>query len=367
MRQRRIIFAGGGTGGHLFPAFALAKEIERRLKSNCEIRFFVSGRELEDRLVREHNYRSHRLHLRGIRRGTIVGNLIFPLLLAYSLLEAIVHIIRYNPDFVVGTGGYLSFPAVLAAKMTQRPAFIQEQNSFAGVATRKAARFADLIFIAYEDTARQLQWLEKCILSGNPVRPGLAELEPQAAREQLGLDPDKQTILIVGGSQGAASINEKIRSQLEIYGQWEGRQLLWQVGADEERSREFATSQTNGKATSFIDDMAAAYAAADLVVCRAGALTLAELTAAGKPALLIPYPHATDDHQTRNAQALVEAGAAELIADDQLSEFDLAARLDALLSEPTQLLQMSMAASGLGRQDAAKVIVQRMFEFMGWR
>lgn len=367
MKQRKIIFAGGGTGGHLFPAFAIAEELQRRLQSNCEIRFFVGGRPLEERLVSERHYRRHRLHLRGIKRGSVAGNLVFPLLLSYSLLEAIVHIIRFNPDFVVGTGGYLSFPAVLAAKMTNRPAFIQEQNSYAGIATRRAARFADLIFIAYEDTGRQVRWLEKCILSGNPVRPGFGEMEPNEAREKLGLDPDKETILIVGGSQGAASINEEIRSQLEIYAKWQGRQLLWQVGADERLASEFATSQTYGKAISFIDDMAAAYAAADLVVCRAGALTLAELTAAGKPALLIPYPHATDDHQTKNAQALVDAGAAEIIADKDLPEFDLAARIDALLNDSMKLLQMSMASSSLGRKDAAESIVQRICEYMGWR
>lgn len=367
MMQRKIMFAGGGTGGHLFPAFALAEEFKRRFQSDCEIRFFAGGRPLEEKLIGERNYRRHRLHVRGIKRGSVIGNLLFPLLLGFSLLEAITHVIRFDPDLVVGTGGYLSFPAVLAAKMTNRPAFIQEQNSYAGIATRRAARFADLVFIAYEDVGRQVQWLEKCVLSGNPIRAGFGEFEPQAAREKLGLEPEKETILIVGGSQGAASINEKIRSQLEIYSKWQGRQLLWQVGVDEGLARDFATSQTYGKATSFIDDMAAAYAAADLVVCRAGALTLAELTAAGKPAILIPYPHATDDHQTKNAESLVEAGAAELVADSELDNYDLAGRVDALLNDQTQLLQMSLAAASMGSQNAAENIVQRICEYMGWR
>jgi UDP-N-acetylglucosamine--N-acetylmuramyl-(pentapeptide) pyrophosphoryl-undecaprenol N-acetylglucosamine transferase len=294
-------------------------------------------------------------------------NLLFPILLTYGLLEAVTHIIRFDPDFVIGTGGYLAFPAVLAARLTSRPAFIQEQNSHAGIASRKSARFADLIFIAYEETAGQLRWLEKCILSGNPVRPDLGTVEHDEACARFGLDPARQTILIFGGSQGATSINEKISASLDDFAAIENSQLIWQVGNDKDKIDTFSNSGVAGVALDFIDDMAAAYAAASLVLCRAGALTLSELTATAKPAILIPYPHATDDHQTKNAKTLVDAGAAILVPDSELAEFPLVKTVDELLADEMRLLQMGMAAGSLGHRNAAEQIIQRIFEFMDWR
>ncbi|MCK4858404.1 MAG: undecaprenyldiphospho-muramoylpentapeptide beta-N-acetylglucosaminyltransferase [candidate division Zixibacteria bacterium] len=367
MTRRRIMFAGGGTGGHLFPAFALAEEFVKRLGEQCEIRFFVTGRDLEMRLIGERGYPAHRIHIRGIRRGSVMGNLLFPIMLCCGIMESIYHILRVDPDFVVGTGGYLSFPAVLAARITNRPAFIQEQNSYAGIATRKLARFADRIFIAYEDTARQLQFVEKCILTGNPIRAHFGQVEREAACRQFGLDPDKRTLLIFGGSQGAASINRKILKSLENLAAIERLQLIWQVGGDIDCIEKFNKSSLRGVTLKFIDDMPAAYAAADLVICRAGALTLSELTASAKPAILIPYPYATEDHQTKNAQTLVDAGAATMIRDAQLPEIDLPQVIEKLLTDENKLLSMSMASGALGRRDAAENIVQRILEFMGWQ
>lgn len=364
---KRIMFAGGGTGGHLFPAFAIAEELSRRLHDDCEIRFFVTGRALETRLIADRGYRQHKIHVRGIKRGSTVGNALFPLVLLLGILESIIHIVRFDPHFVVGTGGYLSFPAVLAAKMTNRPAFIQEQNSYAGISSRKLARFADLIFIAYEETARQLMFLEKCILAGNPVRSRFGEVSEAEGYRSLGLDPELKSVLIFGGSQGAASINDKINACLSTFASWDDVQLIWQVGRDREDASEIEKANVKGVVLEFIEDMPAAYAVADLVICRAGALTLAELTASGRPAILIPYPHAADDHQTKNAQTLVDAGAAVMVADGELAGFDLAGTIRELLDDDERLTQMTLASSALGRRNVAEEIVQRIFEYMDWR
>jgi len=267
----------------------------------------------------------------------------------------------------VGTGGYLSFPAVLAAKITSRPAFIQEQNSHVGIASRKLAPYADLIFIAYEEAARQVRWAEKCILSGNPVNPRIGNVEPAEGIKELGLDPNKRTLLIFGGSQGAASINQKVADSLEQFKQLKDLQIIWQVGEHQEMIAAFNASGVDGVALKFIENMPAAYAAATLIICRAGALTLSEVTAAGKPAILIPYPHATDDHQTKNAQTLAEADAAMLVKDEQLPDLNLVSLVKQLLEDDARLMQMGMAASSLGRRGAGEAIVQRIYEFMGWR
>lgn len=361
------MFAGGGTGGHLFPAFALAEEFQRRLPEACEIRFFVTGRELEMKLITARGFGTTRIHVRGLKRGSFVGNLSFFPVLSVGVVEAIFKVIAFGPDLIIGTGGYLSFPAVLAAKLTNRPAFIQEQNSYAGIATAKLARYADLIFIAYVEATKRIGFPEKCILSGNPVNPRLDTIDRSEAIATFDLDPNKRTLLIVGGSQGAASINTKIKQSLEQFRAISNLQLIWQVGNHPADVTAFKQSGVAGVALPFIEDMPAAYAAADLVICRAGALTLAELTATGKPAILIPFPAATDDHQTKNAEALVEAGAAMLIKDSQLPELNLVSLVTQLLKDEDKLTAMATASRSLGRQGAAQAIVQRIFEFMGWR
>lgn len=361
------MFAGGGTGGHLFPAFAIAQEFQRRLGSECEIRFFVTGRELEMRLIGSRGFSMTKINVRGLKRGTLVGNAMFLPILGLGLIQAIAKIISFNPDLVVGTGGYLSFPAVLGAKITNRAAFIQEQNSFAGVATIKLARFADLIFLAYDQAAARIGFREKCILSGNPVNTRIGEVDREEALAKFQLDPDRKTLLVLGGSQGAASINAAIQKSLPDLARSKDIQILWQCGNHPDSIAAFRNSGHAGLAVQFIEDMPSAYATADLILCRAGALTLAEVTAAGKPAVVVPFPQATDDHQTKNAETLVETGAAILIKDSQLSDLNLASFITQLINDDSKLLAMGMASGSLGRRGAAEAIVQRMFEYMGWR
>lgn len=361
------MFAGGGTGGHLFPAFAIAEEFRRRLGEECEIRFFVTGRDLEMKLIGSRGYKMSKINVRGLRRGSVVGNLMFFPMLSLGVTQAVAKIIAFNPDLVVGTGGYLSFPAVLGAKISNRAAFIQEQNSYAGVATLKLARFADLIFVAYPQAAARIGFREKCILSGNPVNPRIGEVDRDECYAGFGLDPNKKTLLILGGSQGAASINSKIAKSLTEFAQIKDLQIFWQCGNHPDSISTFEKSGNAGLAVPFINDMPAAYAVADLILCRAGALTLAEVTAAGKAAIVVPFPHATDDHQTKNAEALVDAGGAMLVKDSQLADLNLVSLISQLLKDESKLMSMSMASGSLGRKGAAEAIVQRIFEYMGWR
>ncbi len=361
------MFAGGGTGGHLFPAFAIAEEFQRRLGANCRVRFFITGRDLERKLIGGRGFEMTKINVRGLKRGSFAGNLMFFPILSLGIAQALVKIIAFNPDLVVGTGGYLSFPAVLGAKLTGRPAFIQEQNSFAGVATRQLSRFADLIFLAYEQAAERLAFREKCILSGNPVNTAIGDIDRDEAIARFKLDASRKTLLILGGSQGAASINEKIAASLPEFKNHKSLQLLWQSGNHPQMISAFAESGMPGAALPFIEDMPAAYACADLIICRAGALTLAEVTAAAKPSIVVPYPHATDDHQTKNAETLVEAGGAMLVKDNQLKDLNLVSLVKQLLDDESKLMSMSIAAGSLGRKGAAQAIVQRIFEYMGWR
>ena len=206
-RMRRIMFAGGGTGGHLFPAFAIAEEFKRRLPDECDIRFFVTGRDFEMKLIGSRGYGMTKINVRGLKRGTLIGNVMFFPILAVGIIQAIAKIITFNPDLVVGTGGYLSFPAVLGAKLTNRTAFIQEQNSFAGVATLKLARFADLIFIAYHESLRNIEFREKCILSGNPVNPRIGEGRPGRGNRQF-QTRSKQEDAADSGRQSGRGVNQ---------------------------------------------------------------------------------------------------------------------------------------------------------------
>ncbi len=290
----------------------------------------------------------------------------FPVLF-FGIIEAIAKVIAYDPKLVVGTGGYLSFPAVLAARITNRPAFIQEQNSYAGIATQKLARYADLIFIAYQESLGNIKFHDKCILSGNPVNPKMGTVSRVEAIARFQLDPGRKTLLILGGSQGAASINVRVRQSLAEFKAVSGLQLIWQVGNHQPEIDAFTKSGVAGMALPFIDDMPAAYAAADLVLSRAGALTLAEITSTGKPAILVPFPYATDDHQTKNAQALERAGAALIVKDPQLPDLNLVDLVSGLLKDSDKLASMSSASQSLGRRDAATTIVQKIFEYMGWR
>lgn len=352
----RILFAGGGTGGHLFPAIAIAEEIAR-LDSASEIEFIGTEYGIEYRMRESLGYKLHLIAVRGMPRKLSLGLLLFPFRLMKAVGQCKKIMKAFRPDIIVGTGGYVAGPPIMAAAKLGIPRVLQEQNSYPGLVTRKLAGKTNMLFLAYK---RAEQYLPEGVQKkriGNPIRRSVTTGNRIAALKKFGLREDRKTILILGGSQGAHRLNEAVLRGLEKLDSTV--QLLWQCGkrdytevAERLNKKDFVVSLFP-----FVNDMASVYAAADIAVARAGALTIAELTACGIPAILVPYPYATADHQTYNAREVVAAGAAELIADKNLEQHDIIARAMEILQSDT-LADMKQASQSIGRPDAAEQIAR---------
>jgi UDP-N-acetylglucosamine--N-acetylmuramyl-(pentapeptide) pyrophosphoryl-undecaprenol N-acetylglucosamine transferase len=356
----RVLIAGGGTGGHLFPGIAMAEEIVRR--SGGEVLFVGTSRGIETRAVPAAGYALATLEVSGLKRmglwATLRGLLRLPLAIwrSFSILR------RFRPDVVVGVGGYASGPMVLAAALLGYPTAIQEQNSVPGFTNRVLGKLVAAVFIAFEDAARCFP-SAKLVRLGNPVRGKIVAALQGAAVAQM--PSAKLRVLVVGGSQGARAVSELVVAAAPLLAEaGVDFSLVHQTGAaDREKTSEryLALGLANRvTVTAFIDDMAAAYAAADLVIARAGALTLAELAIAGKPAILVPLPTAADDHQSKNAAHFAEAGAAVVLDQRQASAADLVATVKALAVSPDKRAAMQAAMRSLARPRAAQEIVDRL-------
>ncbi|MGA1581772.1 MAG: undecaprenyldiphospho-muramoylpentapeptide beta-N-acetylglucosaminyltransferase [Saprospiraceae bacterium] len=318
----KVIISGGGTGGHVFPAIAIAEAL-RVMRPAIDILFVGAKGKLEMEKVPQAGFRIVGLAISGFQRRLTVRNLLFPFRLLGSLWRSRGIVRRFKPDVVVGVGGYASGPLVEMATRMGVPALIQEQNSLPGVTNRILASKADRICVAYEGMDRFFP-KGKLLLTGNPIRKGV-QMDggnPDDAKRHFGLDPTKAMVLVVGGSLGARSINEGMRDQIDLIRSRTGVQWLWQYGKLYEN--EFGTCATallpQVSAVAFVDAMNMAYAAADVVITRAGALTISELALCGKAAVLVPSPNVAEDHQTKNARALADAGAARLVKDDEAGE-----------------------------------------------
>ncbi len=339
----RVLIAGGGTGGHLFPGIALADELRRR--GVREVMFVGSRRGIEREAVPRAGYPVELLDVGGVRGQGALGAAA-ALARVVPALGRSVRIRRaFRPELAVGVGGYAAFPAIVAARLGRVPVVLMEQNAAPGWVTRGLAPLAQRVCVSFPGTVTTLG--TRAVLTGNPVRWSLV---PSAVERRAAI---ALRLLVFGGSAGARRLNDIVpgavaRARLSI-------EVLHQGGAaDCERvSRHYRDAGVEARVTPFIDDMAEAYAWADLVVCRAGATTLAELTALGVAALLVPYPHAAGDHQRINAEALVAAGAARMILDPELDESGLARQLVELVTQPAQLAAMRVQARALGRPDAA--------------
>jgi UDP-N-acetylglucosamine--N-acetylmuramyl-(pentapeptide) pyrophosphoryl-undecaprenol N-acetylglucosamine transferase len=352
----RLLVAGGGTGGHLFPGLALAEEVKTRHPRN-DVLFVGSARGLEAKLVPKAGFP---LQLIGV--GPLKGQGAFGLLrgvgrVPWALLQSMAVLRKFDPDVVVGVGGYASGPAVMAAWMLRIPTAVQEQNALPGMTNRLLGRFARAVFIAFEE-ARPFFPVGRTHLLGNPIRRAFLDnyLHSKPPAERL-------SILVTGGSQGAHGLNTRVADAVERLAPGLGPRLriVHQTGVKDlegVRARYERLSPTGIEisATPFIDDMARAYAEADLLVCRAGATTIAELTVCKKPSILVPFPFAADDHQTVNARSLVQAGAALLLQERDLTGEALAAELRALESDRPRLTRMARASGLLGRPEAAREI-----------
>lgn len=343
--QPLVMVLAGGTGGHVYPALALARVLRRR---GYRLRWIGTHRGLESRVASAADIPLHVLPMRGLRgKGALRQLTALPLLLA-SALSALVLLLRYRPALVIGMGGYASVPAAFAAWLLRRPLLLHEQNAVAGSANRVLARFATVIATGFP---RVLDRYPQARYLGNPVREELFAVRRDAPWHWNG-ERDLR-VLVLGGSLGARPLNEALP---ELVGALGDRCAWWQqCGPAQFEAARAARAGAAWRVEAYIDDMAAAYAWADLVICRAGALTVAELALCGRPALLVPLPHAIDDHQTLNARFLAGAGAGVLIAQAEFAR-RAAPLLQSLLECPARLAAMAAAARRLGRPEAASAI-----------
>lgn len=356
-RALNILFAGGGTGGHLFPALAIADEI-RSLRPEARILFVGTRKKIEARVVPQRGYGFRAIWISGFRRGLHMSNIVFPLKVVVSLIQSVFVIKTFKPDIVVGTGGYVSGPVLYVASLLGIPTVVHESNSFPGVTTRLLASRATKVFITFEATKQWLRRHDNVELVGNPTRRELGRVGREEAAKFFHVRPDKKTLLVVGGSLGAASINNALASCLgELVDK--GIQIIWQTGQSAYKQYQRHARSSSVWVGAFIDRMEYAYAVSDLVVSRAGATTLAEITRLGKPAILIPYPYASEDHQRKNAQALVDAGAA-LMIDDREAQNTLRDAIVHLLFNENELQNMSERSRMLAKPDAGQEIAQKI-------
>lgn len=359
-QRTRVIFAAGGTGGHLFPALTIADEVRKR-EPKAEVVFIGTKDKLESTVVPKKGYLFKTIWISGFSRGFRLNNLLFPIKLFVSVIQSFFLIRKIQPSVVVGTGGFVAGPVVFVATILKIPTLIQEQNSYPGVTTRWLAKRVNEVHIAFEISKKYLKRADQVKVTGNPTHDSLGVIKREAATRFFMLDPDKKTLLIVGGSLGATSINTAVLQIIdEIVRQ--SVQVLWQTGErDYERIQHATSSMPMVKVFSFIDSMEYAYAAADLVVSRAGATTVAELTRVGKPAILVPYPFAAANHQVENAKGMVERGAAILILDRDLKE-KLRSTILRLIYDDQVLKAMSKKTLSLAKPNAARDIAEAVLK-----
>ncbi len=358
----KVLIAGGGTGGHLYPALAIADGLRVR-RPDVQLHFIGSRFGIEKRIFADRNLPSTLLNVRGFQRSkdvTSIGrNLLFGPRLAGAYLKSVTVVKDFKPDVVVGTGGYASGLPLLAAVRQGIPALIQEQNSYPGFTTRWLADKVQKICIAF-DEARAYIPADKTILTGNPVRADIADGQLTDAVQRFNLEAGLPTFFLFGGSQGSAILNQTLAAtlpQLDL----KKIQIIWQTGARQFDQYKNLDSD-NIRVQPFIDDMRLAYALSSLVIARAGALTIAELTCCGLPAILVPLPSAAADHQTKNAQALEKTGGAILIPESTLTPEVLVNQVKKLIVDENLLHTMSDASAKLAYPEAADRIVTEILE-----
>ena len=367
-QKKHIILSGGGTGGHIYPAVAVAEALKRRLGDDAELLFVGAEGKMEMEKVPALGYRIVGLPIAGLQRRLEWRNLLVPFKVWRSLRLARRTIRAFGADAVVGFGGYASAPVLRAAQRMGIPTLIQEQNSYAGVTNKLLAKRARCICTAYEGMERFFP-ADKIVLTGNPLRGRFSKAgaDRDEALRHYGFTPDRQVLLVVGGSLGTRSLNEMMKAWIaSLSGAEAPVQVIWQTGKYYEREmRDFlAAHPTPGIwQGAFIERMDLAYAAADLVVSRSGAGTVSELCLVAKPVLFVPSPNVAEDHQTKNAQALVREGAAAIVA-DALCRTEAMPRALELLADPAALARMSANLERLAKPHAAEDIVDEIMKIL---
>ena len=360
-KKLKILMSGGGTGGHIFPAVAIAQEIQKRFP-DAEFLFIGANGKMEMEKVPQSGFKIEGLNIAGFDRGNLLKNIGLPFKIISSLMKAKKIIKDFKPDFAVGTGGFASGPALYEASKLGIPIFIQEQNAHAGVTNKILSKKAKAVFTAYPKVdgfpAEKIKFL------GNPIRSTIVSgmQNSSEAKEKLGLAQDKLTILSVGGSLGSRTLNNGWKDNLEKL-QEKGYQLIWQTGKLDYKELNNESQISNLKSQiqlkEFIKEMETAYSAADVIVSRAGAIAISELAVAQKPVILVPFPFAAEDHQTKNAMNLVEKNAARMVKDSEMNE-KFWSTLSEICENEELRKEMSQNLKYFAKPNAAKEIVDEI-------
>lgn len=347
--MRTLLIMAGGTGGHIFPGLAVA---EQARAAGWQVVWMGARGGMEERLVPRHGYGTAWIRAKAARGKGLMQKLLLPANLLFSFWESARHIRRIRPDVVLGLGGYVAFPGGMMASLLGKPLALHEQNAIAGLANKVLAGVSDKVMVAFPESLKKAEW------TGNPVRADIASIAQPEERFRGRQGPLR--ILVVGGSLGAQALNEAVPRALALLSA--RPTVVHQAGEkhiDTLRAN-YEAAGVQGELVAFIDDMARRYAEADLVICRAGAVTIAELSAGGMASVLVPFPFAVDDHQSANARFLADRGAAILLPQTELTPERLAELIGKM--DRATLLQMARNARGLGKPEAAKVVAQRCME-----
>ncbi len=360
-RPKRVMIAGGGTGGHVFPGLAVAEAL-KRVRRDCEIRFVGTDRGLENKVIPGAGFDLWTLPVRGMPRRPGLAQLNAAVQFVRSLVITFAWFTKWRPDVILGTGGYVSAPPIVVGRLFRIPILLQEQNAVPGAVNRLLSRLATEVHVNFAGARRFFRRRDHLRLSGNPLRPGLLAGSRNRAYERFGLSPKRQTVVVLGGSAGASSINRAIADAASKIETREPLQFLVQSGeSDLAWMRErLETCPFPAKVLAFVNQIDDAYTVADVIVCRAGAMTVSEVAATGVPAIFVPYPYATDNHQRLNAEEMVDRGAALMILDAELDGDRLAAELQTLIRDPIRRRRMASSARGSARFDAADVIASAL-------
>jgi len=355
----KFLFAGGGTGGHLFPAVAVAEQI-REMKPDADILFIGTKDRIEGKVVPKLGFKFRSIWIKGFSRKINFENLMFPLKLFVSLIQSLIINISFKPKVAIGSGGYVAGPAIWAASVIGAKVILIEQNSYPGITTRLLERYANEVHLSFQESKKYLRREKIQHITGNPVRENLGRMEKTEALRNFGLSGEKKTLLVLGGSLGAKSINEAMLESIKILEE-NNVQVIWQTGKN--YFEQFKSMNSDKvKIYDFIEDMNSAYSACDLLLARAGATTIAELLNLGIPAILVPSPNVAENHQYYNAKSLSDNEAAILIEDKELKK-DLAKSVLNSLNSESKLSDLKKKALQLAKPDAAKVIAQNAIKF----
>ena len=352
--QYKVLFAGGGTGGHLFPAIAVAEQI-KELKPDTEILFVGTKSKIEGKIVPKLGYKFKSIWIKGFSRKFNFENLLFPLKLFVSVIQSIIINMKFKPKVAIGSGGYVSGPAIYASDIMGAKIILLEQNIYPGVTTRLLEKYAREIHLSFEESKKYFKQNEKLKYTGNPVRENLQRIDRIEALKTFNLSSDKKTLLVLGGSLGAASMNKVVADNLNNFNN-RGIQLIWQTGKN--YIDEFKKySSENFKILSFVDNMSLAYSACDIVVSRAGGITIAEILKLGVPAILVPSPNVAENHQYLNAKNLFDNGAVLLIEDSKLNS-ELWNVIKSSIFDDNKLDELRSKALTMAKPEAASVVAE---------